>query len=147
MPGKRKPYRPAASSAHCSARKALVAPSVAEDLSLDALPPVASIVIVRRTPSWLDGDGLVFYVENQTNVCRCADTLVTDDALNVVAETKEELGHSRSNIHHCPSGSGDGDGQNYLEMVGNTYLAPPISSSGDWPRVVRLSRIYSLVKE
>ena len=79
----------------------------------------------------LDGDWLVFYVENQADARRRADPLVADDALNVVIKTKEELGHIRRNSHHCPQGSGDGDGQTHLEMVGDTYLAPPISSSRD----------------
>ena len=79
------------------------------------------------------------YVESQANARSRADPLVADDALNAVAETMEELGHSRRNSRHCPSGSGDSDGQNYLEMVGNAYLTPPISSSGDWPRVARNS--------
>ena len=70
---------------------------------------------------------------------RRADPLVTDDAFNTVAEMKEGVDHSRRNSRHCLSGSGDGYGQNYLKMVGNTYLAPPIFNSGDWPRVARNS--------
>ena len=50
------------------------------------------------------------------------DPLVAGDALNVLAETKEELGHSCRNNRHCPSGRGDNDGQNYMEMVGNKYV-------------------------
>ena len=98
--------RAAAGGARWSARKALAAPSLAGDLPYDSLPPDASIVVVRRSLLWLDGDCLVFYGEHQSDPRRCADPLVADDAFNVVAMAKEELGHSRRNSRHRRRGVG-----------------------------------------